>query len=398
MLAAHNKPLRVGMVVGEASGDILGAGLMRALREQHPDIQFEGIGGPRMLAEGFRSHYPQERLAVMGLVEPLKRLPELLRIRASLVRLFLSDPPDVFIGIDSPDFTLALERKLKHAGIKTVHYVSPSVWAWRRGRLASMARAIDLLLTLFPFEAAFYREHAQACRNMKVVCVGHTLADQLPLVPDTAAARQRLGVPHERTVIALLPGSRAGEVSRMGPVFLAVAQRYWQTNPDTVFLLPAANAEREQQLRELLLQWPDVPVQLVSGQSRDCMEASDAVLLASGTTALECMLLKKPMVVAYKLHALSFFILSRLIKVPYVSLPNLLANARVVPEFLQQEANVDNLSAALLVQLHDECTRQALQDRFMQLHHELRKQADRAAAVAILQLLENGSRDEQAIR
>lgn len=388
MLSVRNRPLRIGMVVGEASGDILGAGLMRALRALYPDALFEGVGGPGMLAEGFYSHFPQERLAVMGLVEPLKRLPELLRIRASLTKHFLLNPPDVFIGIDSPDFNLPLERKLKTAGIKTVHYVSPSVWAWRRGRLPAMARAVDLLLTLFPFEETFYQEHAGECQGMQVCCVGHTLADALPLVPDTAPARQRLDVPAgKRPVIALLPGSRAGEVARMGSLFLAVAQQCLRAKPDAIFLLPAANAEREQQLRALLAAEPGLPVRLVTGQSRDCMEASDAVLLASGTTALECMLLKKPMVVAYKLSALSFFILSRMIKVPFISLPNLLANERLVPEFLQQEASVENLSQTLLSQLDNVQANTLLLERFTHLHHDLRRQADTAAAKAVSQLL-----------
>ncbi|MCC7516095.1 MAG: lipid-A-disaccharide synthase [Pseudomonadales bacterium] len=379
--------IRVGIVAGEASGDILGAGLIRALRAVHPDMIVEGIGGPLMMAEGCHSFFPQDRLAVMGLLEPLKRLPELLRIRRFLREYFLQNPPDVFIGIDSPDFNLSLEQSLREAGIKTVHYVSPSVWAWRQGRLEKIARAVDLVLTLFPFEEAFYRQHAQQFPALRAVCVGHPLADSIPLNVDSAAARTALALPQDKTIVALLPGSRAGEVGRLGRLFLDVAQWCVARKTALHFVMPAASAAREQQLRAVLQDYPDLPLTLVSGQSHHCMAASAAVLMASGTTTLEAMLLKRPMVVAYRMASMSYAIISRLLKVPYVALPNLLANEKLVPEFLQQDATVENLGAALLRWLDSAHAVQAVQQRFDVMHRDLRRDADHSAAQAVLALL-----------
>lgn len=391
-MSADKKTLRIGIVAGEASGDILGAALLAALRqqaaEQYQAIQIEGIGGPLMLAEGCTSFFPQDRLAVMGLVEPLKRLPELLRIRRFLKSHFMANPPDVFIGIDSPDFNLNLECALREAGIKTVHYVSPSVWAWRQGRLKKIAHAVDLVLTLFPFEERFYRAHAAEYPTLKSLFVGHPLADSIPLHTDTAAARAALQLPVSGTCMALLPGSRAGEVARMARLFFEVARRCYQINPRLLFIVPAANAAREQQLRDILIDFSDVPIRLMSGQSQCCMAASDAVLMASGTTTLEAMLLKKPMVVAYKMAPLTAAILSRLIKVPYVALPNLLADKMLVPEFLQKNATVGNLSTAVLALLQNEERIHELQKTFFALHEQLRRNASTTAAHAVLQLAE----------
>lgn len=386
-MSAVGQSLRIGIVAGEASGDILGAGLIRALREHCPALVVEGIGGPLMLAEGCQSFFPQDRLAVMGLIEPLKRLPELLRIRRFLREHFLANPPDVFIGIDSPDFNLSLEESLRQAGIRTAHYVSPSVWAWRQGRLKKIARAVDLVLTLFPFEERFYREHATQFPALKAVCVGHPLADTIPMKTDMAAARAQLSFTVCSQAVALLPGSRSGEVARMGRLFLEVARWCIRKRHDLCFVLPAANAAREKQLRDLLVDFPDVPVRLVSGQSQLCMAASDAVLMASGTTTLEAMLLKKPMVVAYRMAPLSFAIISRLLKVPYVALPNLLANEALVPELLQDEATVESLGNALLAILNDPRRAQFLETRFTELHHDLRRQASARAADALLELV-----------
>jgi lipid-A-disaccharide synthase len=388
MALSKEHAIRVGIVAGEASGDILGAGLIRALREVFPQMVVEGIGGPLMMAEGCASLFPQDRLAVMGIIEPLKRLPELLHIRRSLRAHFLDNPPDVFIGIDSPDFNLQLEYTLKQAGIKTVHYVSPSVWAWRQGRLKTIAKATDLILTLFPFEERFYRQQTQAYPSLHAVCVGHSLADSIPMVTDTQAARDVLHLPTDKPVIAILPGSRAGEVERMGRLFLDVARQCWQQDSNLMFVLPAANEAREQQLKNLLLEYKDVPVHLVSGQSQACMAASDVVLMASGTTTLEAMLLKKPMVVAYKLAALSYALISRLLKVPYVALPNLLAGELLVPEFLQSAATVDNLSHELLAIIKSVDRKQMLVKRFTDLHYDLKRNADKAAATAVIALLE----------
>ncbi len=386
-MPSTGKVLRIGIVAGEASGDILGAGLISALRQYHPDIVVEGIGGPLMIAEGCNSFFAQDRLAVMGLIEPLKRLPELLRIRRFLREHFLANPPDVFIGIDSPDFNLTLEQSLHEAGVKTVHYVSPSVWAWRQGRLKKIARAADLVLTLFPFEEAFYRDHSKDYPLLRAVCVGHPLADSIPMETDIAAARAQLSFTVFSQAVALLPGSRAGEVDRMGRLFLDVARWCARKHKNLCFVMPAANAAREKQLRDLLVAYPDVHVRLVSGQSQLCMAASDAVLMASGTTTLEAMLLKKPMVVAYKMSAISHAIISRLLKVPYVSLPNLLANEKLVPELLQDKATVENLGNALLAILADSHQTAILKKRFADLHQDIRRNASESAAKAILQLL-----------
>jgi lipid-A-disaccharide synthase len=385
---AAGKALRIGIVAGEASGDILGSGLIRALREQHRDIIVEGIGGPLMIAEGCQSFFAQDRLAVMGLIEPLKRLPELLRIRRFLREHFIQNPLDIFIGIDSPDFNLSLEESLHQKSIKTVHYVSPSVWAWRQGRLKKIARAVDLVLTLFPFEEKFYREHAQDYPALHAVCIGHPLADSIAMETDTQSARQQLGFTVHTQAVALLPGSRSGEVARMGHLFLEVARWCVKQRQDLCFIMPAANPAREQQLRDMLLDYPDVPVRLVSAQSQLCMAASDAVLMASGTTTLEAMLLKKPMIVAYKMARFSYAIISRLLKVPYVALPNLLANEKLVPELLQDDATVENLGHALLDALSNTEHAVQLKTRFSALHEDLRRDASRAAARAVLDLLE----------
>jgi lipid-A-disaccharide synthase len=382
------KTFRVGIVAGEASGDILGAGLIRALREHYPDLQVEGIGGPLMEAEGCHSFFPQDRLAVMGLIEPLKRLPELLKIRRYLREYFLANPPDVFVGIDSPDFNLSLEESLRTTGIKTVHYVSPSVWAWRQGRIKKIARAADVVLTLFPFEEKFYQDRAARYPSLRAVCVGHPLADSIPLVSNGAVARIALSIVPTATVIALLPGSRAGEVARMGRLFFEVARWCVAQKKDLSFVVPAANADRKAQLTAILADYPDLPVHLIDGQSQQCMAASDAVLMASGTTALEAMLLKKPMVVAYKMARLSYAIISRLLKVPYVSLPNLLANKKLVPEFLQKAATVENLGNALLTWLNNSEQVSELQQQFTVIHRDIQRDASHCAAQAIVDLQE----------
>jgi lipid-A-disaccharide synthase len=385
---SSGQALRIGIVAGEASGDILGASLIRALREKHDEIIIEGIGGPLMIAAGCHSFFSQDRLAVMGLIEPLKRLRELLGIRRFLREHFIENPPDVFIGIDSPDFNLSLEKSLHDAGIKTVHYVSPSVWAWRQGRLKKIACSVDLVLTLFPFEEKFYREHSAQYPKLKAVFVGHPLADSISMTADSLGARMQLSVVGEGQVVALLPGSRAGEVARMGRLFLDVARWCLSRKNEIFFVIPAANIAREKQLRDMLTDYPDVPVRLFIGQSHACMAASDAVLIASGTTTLEAMLLKKPMVVAYKMAALSYAIISRLLKVPFVALPNLLANKKLVPEFLQDEATVENLGNALMSLLEDKQHAEWLQSCFEDLHLELKRDASVAAAAAILELIE----------
>lgn len=377
--------MRIAIVVGEQSGDILGAGLIAALKARCPEIVVEGIGGPRMIAAGCHSFFPQDRLAVMGLIEPLKRLPELLNIRKTLREQFIANPPDVFIGIDSPDFNLPLAASLKAHGIKTVHYVSPSVWAWRQGRLKTISRAVDVVLTLFPFEADFYQRHAKQF-PVNAMCVGHTLADHLPLEPvATAEPRAALGLADQPT-IALMPGSRAGEVARMAPVFIAAAKLCLAKQPDLQFVLPAANPERRAQLQQLLRE-EQLPISVVDGQSHLCMQASDAVLMASGTTSLEAMLLKKPMVIAYKMAPLSYAIISRLLNVPFVGLPNLLAGRLLVPELLQDAATPPALADALLRQLQDPTLRDELAAAFTELHQQIKLDASERAADAVMALI-----------
>jgi len=386
-----HRAIRVGIIVGEASGDILGEGLIKAIRQVHPGASFEGIGGPRMKAQGFVSFYPIDRLSVMGLVDPLKRLPELLHMRANLVRHFKDEPPDLFIGIDSPDFNLGIELTLRKAGLKTAHYVSPSVWAWRQGRVRKIARAIDMMLTLFPFEAAFYREH-----QVPVCCVGHPLADQIPLHSNTLLAREQLGLCPEGTLIAVLPGSRNGEINMHGPVFIEAMARLLRDVPGCRFVLPAANAERHAQLQAMLQEHPDADdalgarLTLLNGQSREAMAAADLVMMTSGTTALEAMLLKKPMVVGYRVSPMSYRILSRLIKVDYISLPNLLASEALVPELIQDDLSACSLADAMLAWLQDEPRRRHVLERFDQLHRELRCGASERAAQAVLPLMAAG--------
>ncbi|MBP5054026.1 lipid-A-disaccharide synthase [Pseudomonas chlororaphis] len=369
--------LRIALVAGEASGDILGAGLMRALKARHPTVEFIGVGGPLMQAEGLTSYFPMERLAVMGLVEVLGRLRELLARRKKLVQTLIAEKPDVFIGIDAPDFNLNIELQLRQAGIKTVHYVSPSVWAWRQKRVLKIREGCDLMLTLFPFEAKFYEE-----KGVPVRFVGHSLADAIPLEADRAAARAELGLP-EGPLVALMPGSRGGEVGRLGALFLDAAQRLRALRPGVRFVMPCASPERRVQLEELLA-GRDLPLTLLNGQSHQALAACDAVLIASGTATLEALLYKRPMVVAYRLAPLTFWILKRMVKSPYISLPNLLAQRLLVPELLQDDATAEALAQTLspLIEDGQEQTR-----GFDEIHRTLRRDASNQAAEAVLNLI-----------
>ena len=373
------RKLRVALVAGEASGDILGSGLMQALRQRHPDIEFIGVGGPRMEAEGLESHFPMERLSVMGLFEVLGRLRELLRRRKDLVQMLIAAKPDVFIGIDAPDFNLNIELKLRQAGIRTVHYVSPSVWAWRQKRVLKIKQACDLMLALFPFEARFYEEHAVPVRF-----VGHPLANTIPLEADRAGARGRLGLPQDASVVALLPGSRGGEVGKLGALFLDTAQRLLQDRPGLRFVLPCASPERRLQIEEMLV-GRDLPVQLLDGASHEALAACDAVLIASGTATLEALLYKRPMVVAYKVAPMTYRILKRLVKSPYISLPNLLAGRLLVPELIQDAATPEALAATLMPLLDDGSVQT---EPFDAIHRALRQDASAQAAEAVLALME----------
>ncbi len=372
------------IVAGEASGDVLGADLIRALKKQFPNAIFEGIGGPKMQAEGFQSLFQMDRLSVMGFVEPLKRLPELLGIRRAIIKRYKANQPAAFIGIDSPDFNATIEFKLHQAGVKTVHYVSPSVWAWRQGRIKKIKKSVDLMLCLLPFEAEFYEQH-----QVPVRFVGHPLAGQFAVQPDMQAARRQLGLDTDRPVLCIMPGSRAGEVDMMSEVFLDTAQSVMASIVGLQLVIPAANKARNAQLSEILAARPALNVSLIQQQSHTAMAASDAVLLASGTTALEAMLLKKPMVVSYKLGALTYKLVSPFIKTPFVSIPNLLAKKMLVPEFIQDQAVVSNLSAAVLNAL-DEAQRPALVACFDELHQQLAVESGVIAATAIAALVSSG--------
>ena len=320
-----------------------------------------------------------ERLAIMGLVEVLGRLPELLSRRKRLIATLKQQQPDVFIGIDAPDFNLTIELQLREAGIKTVHYVSPSVWAWRQKRVLKIRQGCDLMLTLLPFEAQFYQEH-----QVPVLFVGHPLADSVAMHNDQLPAREQLGLPADAQVVALLPGSRGGEVAKLGALFVDTARYLLAEKPLLRFIIPAANQARREQLAAILAEAPNLPIDILDGQSQTALQACDAVLIASGTATLEAMLFKKPMVVAYKLAPLSHWLLKKMVKSPYISLPNLLAAEMLVPEFIQDAATPEALGEAVLIQLRDGSKQT---ERFAELHQSLRCDASQRAAQGVLQLL-----------
>lgn len=374
-----NKKLCVAIVVGEASGDLLGAGLMAELKKRHSNIDFVGVGGTRMEAEGLESMFPMERLSVIGITEVLGRVPELLKRRAKLIKDIISIKPDVFIGIDAPDFNLTIELKLRRAGIKTIHYVSPSVWAWKQKRIFKIKDACDLVLTLFPFETKIYEQH-----GVPVKFVGHPLADSIPLELDKNTIKAELGFSNSTPVVALMPGSRAGEVSRLAPIFLDTATKIIEKYPTIQFVVPCANDKRREQI-ELLLKNYNLPIRLLDGQSQKALGACDVVLIASGTATLEALLCVRPMVVAYKLTTLSFYLIKSLFKMPYVSIPNILAGRFVVPELLQHDATPEKLFNALEPLLEGHIKDQV--ENFKATHIELRQNASEKAAEAVLNLI-----------
>ncbi len=375
--------MRIGIVAGELSGDWLGRGLIQVLKAYHPNAIIEGIGGPQMIAAGFYSHYPLETLSVMGLVEVIKHFPQLKRCRDHLQTYFLQHPPDVFIGIDAPDFNLGLEQVLKSAGIPTVHYVSPSVWAWRHYRLSKIVRSCDLMLTLFPFEADYYQQHAISVRF-----VGHPLADQIPLQTDQQTARQQLNLPPAEKWVTLLPGSRRHEVLQLGIPFLQTAQWLLTYYPQMRFLVPlASHSLKELFCQQLAQVAPNLPLTLLIGQSHEAMAAADVVLTASGTATLEAMLLKRPMVVAYRLATVTYWLARWLVHIPYFSLPNLLAQEQLVAEFLQDQVTAENLGMALLYWLENPQAIKTLQSHFTQLQKQLRLDANQQAAQAVLAII-----------
>lgn len=374
---------RVGILAGEASGDLLGAKLIHVLREKFPQVQIEGIGGPAMMAAGCDSLFDIERLAVMGFVEPLFRLPDLIKLRHDLIRHFIKNPPDVFIGIDAPDFNLGIELKLRQAGVKVVHYVSPSVWAWRQYRVKKIAKAVDLMLTLLPFEAKFYEQHAVPVRY-----VGHPLADQIPMQPDKLAARRALCIDEHATYVALLPGSRRQEIRYMSEPFLRAAQLAVAQKPNLRFLTAHVNEQRYQEFCAAVKQYaPGLPIEFFTRRSQDVMAAADIVVVTSGTATLETMLHKKPMVIAYKMSKFTHRLARWLVKTPFAGLPNLLANEQLVPELIQDAATPEAISNHILHYLNHPEEVAALEARFAQIHKELRADSASCLSEAISELL-----------
>ncbi|MGF1760535.1 lipid-A-disaccharide synthase [Photobacterium sagamiensis] len=380
------KPLRIGIVAGEISGDILGAGFIRAVKAKYPDAEFVGVAGPRMEAEGCESLFDMEELAVMGIVEVLGRLPRLFKVKAELVKYFSDNPPDVFVGIDAPDFNLRLELDLKRQGIKTVHYVSPSVWAWRQKRIFKIEAATNLVLAFLPFEKAFYDKFNVPCEF-----VGHTMADAIPLQTDQHAARELLNLNDSRYSatkrwLAVLPGSRGGEMGMLAAPFIETCKLLKQKHPDLGFVVALVNQKRREQFVQAWQETaPELDFVLVDDTARNVMIASDVVLLASGTVALECMLVKRPMVVGYKVKALTAWLMRRMLKTKYVSLPNILADQQLVPELLQEDCVPEKLFEQ--VDHYLSADNSALMAEFSRMHQLIKCDADRQAAQAVLSLI-----------
>ena len=384
---AGHHAARIAVVAGEASGDLLGAGLIERLRSRYPDASFAGIGGPQMRAAGFDAWHDCSELAVMGLSEVLRHLPRLLRLRRETLQRVLDWQPDVFIGIDAPDFNLGLERKLKQRGVRTVHYVSPSVWAWREGRAAKIGRSADRVLCLFPMEPPIYAKH-----GIDATFVGHPLADALPLEPDRTAARAALGIPDDVSVLAVLPGSRLGEIARLAETFLQAASRVAARIPNLHVLVPAANDACHAALQPLLSdsRFAISHSRLLHGQAHEAMIATDVVLLASGTATLEALLAKRPMVIAYRISAITYAIVMglRLMKTDRYSLPNALAGETVVPELMQHDCTADNITREVLAWFEQPQRIAALRPRFDAIHHALRRDASARAADAVAELID----------
>jgi lipid-A-disaccharide synthase len=383
------EPLRVGIVAGESSGDQLGAALITAMRAKVPDVEFFGMAGPKMIAAGCQAWAASEEIAVMGLTEVLPHLPRLIRLRSALVARFRAARPHVFVGIDSPAFNLGLAKQLRSADCKAVQYVAPQVWAWRQGRVRGIGRACDLVLCLLPFETSFYEQH-----GVRAVFVGHPLADQIPLEVDREGARRALGLPLDATLVALLPGSRLGEVQRLGSDFVAAAAWIGERRPEIRFVAPMASPRVREAFESKIAEVPNAPgISVFDGQAQCVLAAADAVIVASGTATLETLLSRRPMVVAYRFGAITAFVLRglRLVKVPYFSQPNLLVGRALVPEFLQEQVTGPSLGAALLRELDDREFLSELQREFRAVHETLRRGGAERAASAILECV-RGSR------
>lgn len=380
--------VRIAMVAGETSGDLLASHLIRAIRQQVPDAEFFGIGGPKMQAEGFDARWPSELLAVHGYVDALKRYRELSGIRRALLGQIRGERPAAFIGVDAPDFNLWLEGKVKDSGIPSIHFVSPSIWAWRGGRIKRIARSVSRMLCLFPFEPEIYEK-----AGVPVSYVGHPLADVFPLHPDRNAARQLLELPLEHRIVAMLPGSRQSEVRNLADTYIATAKQMVERDPGLCFLVPLATRETRAIFEEALHrnQALDLPIRMLFGHAVEAMIASDVVLVASGTASLEAALLKRPMVITYRIGAWQYRLMKRMAYLPWVGLPNILCNEGLVPELLQDDATPEKLAAALDAWLNDPDRRAALEARFAELHLTLRQNTAEKAAEAVLPYLRQGA-------
>lgn len=377
------KPLKIGLVVGEASGASIAKGMVSELLRRHPRAEIVGIGSKSLNELGMRSLFDMEELSVMGLTEVLKHLPRLLRIRKTIIKYFIENPPDVFIGVDAPDFNLPVERKLKRAGIPTVHYVSPTIWAWREKRIHKIAAATNLVLGVFPFEKLLYESYKVPYRF-----VGHTTADQIPLAVDQISHKKTLSLDLETPYLAILPGSRSKEVETLLPIFIETYQKLLNSHPNMGLIIPAANTHRKIQIQTILTKLNvDQNVIVTDSGAQQVMLASEAVLLASGTAALEAMLCKKPMVVAYKMSALTYLMMKRMYKPKYFALPNILASDLIVPEFLQEDVNSDNLSEHLRGILEQNSS--DLKAKFNEIHQSLCIGADLKSADAVLSLIKH---------
>ncbi len=382
--------ITVGIVAGEASGDLLGSRLIRALKKHYPDIEFVGIAGPKMISEGAKSLYVMDKLSLHGYgFDVLSAIPGLIKMRRQLTKHFIANPPKVFIGIDAPDFNFALEKKLKDKGISTIHYVSPSIWAWRKGRMGKIKRAVNHILTLFPFEQALYEAH-----DVKATYVGHPLADEIPIAPNVKDARDQLKLPRSSMMIALLPGSRVGEVKRLAELYVKTAQKICKIHPDALFLVPLISRETRLIFEEAIYadynqgtneSLPNFKI--LFGHAHLAMQAADLVVVASGTATLEAALLKRPMVITYRMPWLSWQILKRMNYLPYVGLPNILAGRFVVPELLQNDANPDNLSDNIMRILRDKNGQDEVLIEFTRIHELLRQNNEEKAALAVLPYL-----------
>jgi lipid-A-disaccharide synthase len=383
-------PVRIAMVAGEASGDLLASHLIQALKAKLPNAVFYGIGGPKMAGQGFESWHPLEKLAVRGYVEVLRHYREISAIRDDLKRRLLADPPDVFIGVDAPDFNLALEKALKQRGIPSVHYVSPSIWAWRGKRIHKIGAAVSRVLALFPFEPTLYET-----QGIPVSYVGHPLADMLPLADGRDGARELFGLPRQQPVFALLPGSRQSELRYMADTFIATAREIHRALPHALFLVPLATRETRLLFETALYRCNagDLPIRLLFGHAHEAMMAADAVLVASGTATLEAALLKRPMAIVYKMAPLTHRLMRRMGYLPYIGLPNILAGKFIVPEFIQDDATPENLAQALLNFYADKATCARIGDDFHTIHLQLKQNAAEKSAAAILECLPIAVRD-----